>query len=91
MKMKHGENHDPLFRRTEVDSIRKRVQQCASDVDRNRRELQWGVTDPFEDVIDSVDEPQTQSGLLLFVPARSSVDLRLRQRPYDPPTRHRTV
>jgi hypothetical protein len=91
MKVKHRKNHDSFFRQTEVDSIRKSVQQCASDVDRHRRELQRGFTDPFEDVIDSVDEPQTQLGLLLFVPARSSVDLRLRRRPYDPPTHHRAV
>jgi hypothetical protein len=91
MKVKHRDNHDSFFRQTEVDSVRKGVQQCAPDVNRNRRELQRGFADPFEDVIDSVDEPQTQPGLLLFVPARSSVDLRLRQRPYDPPTRHRAV
>jgi hypothetical protein len=50
--------------------------------------LQGSFSNASKDVIDSIDEPQTQAGLLLFVPRCSGLDIRLRLRPDDPPPRH---
>jgi hypothetical protein len=65
------------------------VQQRASNFGGNQRELKRRFTDPTEDMIDGAYEPQTQPGLLLVIPRRGSLDVGLRQRPYNPLAVHR--
>ena len=47
------------------------------------------ITNKIKDVIDSVEEPRTQAGLLALVPCRGVVKIGLRQGPDHPLARHR--
>jgi hypothetical protein len=51
--------------------------------------LERCIANAFENVIDRIEKPQSQTGLLLLVPGCSIIDVGLRQRPDNPPARHR--
>src|SRR5678815_5319151 len=67
----------PLPRSLENTRRTETSQQRSSDTNGNGRELQRGFANAIKDVIDGVEEPRTQAGLMALVPCRGVVKIGL--------------
>jgi hypothetical protein len=77
--VEHSKHLYVLLSYAKVDSIGERVQQGASQIVVNERELQRISLNSFEYLVDSVKERHAQSRLVVVVPACCFIKVGFRQ------------
>ena len=86
--MQHREHGDRFLCCTEIDGVRKSLQQCATDVAGDYGKLLRRFANPSEDLIDCAKEAGAEASLLLVVPSGGVLEISLSKRSNDEPAAH---
>ena len=86
--MQNGKYNHVVIVRSEVNGVRKGVQQRSSDITAHRGELEWSLSNAVERSIGLGEEFLGETGSFVLVPSRGIVEIGLGEWPNDEPASH---